>query len=572
MANLFPEASVKHIVVAHSDHLGLLLELAPCLLPGRKKKNRQFRFDHTWVHEENCEEVIAEAWSSSYSGTPMFCLNQKIKQCRLQLLKWSQSQLRPTPRNIESKKRQLQELECQSTECYNAREVNMVRRELRTLMRKEEIFWRQRSRVTWLKGGDSNSRYFHECASQRRKTNTVHGLHDSNGVWQTDPGVMESIVVEYFQNLFLSSSPTTINEVSQLVDERVSPEMNAALLAPFSSEEVRSALFQIAPSKAPGPDGMTALFFQKYWNIVGLHVTDAVLDCLNSGRLLGSVNFTNIVLIPKIKAPVNMSHFRPISLCNVLYKIISKVLVNRMKNILPAVISDCQSAFVPGRMITDNIIVSFEMLHYLKNKKGGKVGQMAAKLDMSKAYDRVEWDYLRAILLKLGFHERWVSLIMMCVSSVTYSVMVNGEQKGFIKPGRGLRQGDPLSPYLFLICAEGLSALLRKAERDNLIHGISICRGGPRVSHLFFADDSIIFCNATTLECQALLQLLNTYESASGQKSMVARRLCFLATTQLKISEILYCICLAPLPQHSLKSIWGCLRSLGGQRRELSMN
>ncbi len=137
---------------------------------------------------------------------------------------------------------------------------------------------------------------------------------------------------------------------------------------------------------------------------------------------------------------------------------------------------------------------------------------------MSKAYDRVEWDYLRAILFKLGFHERWVSLIMMRVSSVTYSVMVNGEQKGFIKPGRGLRQGDPLSPYLFLICAKGLSALLRKAERDNLIHGISICRGGPRVSHLFFADDSIIFCNANTEECEALLELLKTYEHASGQK------------------------------------------------------
>uniref|UniRef100_A0A2N9IN55 Reverse transcriptase domain-containing protein n=1 Tax=Fagus sylvatica TaxID=28930 RepID=A0A2N9IN55_FAGSY len=143
---------------------------------------------------------------------------------------------------------------------------------------------------------------------------------------------------------------------------------------------------------------------------------------------------------------------------------------------------------------------------------------MAAKLDMSKAYDRVEWDYLRAILTKLGFHARWVSLVMECVTTVTYSVMMNGEQKGFIKPARGLRQGDPLSPYLFLICAEGLSALLRKAERDSLIQGVSICRGGPRVSHLFFADDSIIFCRATMAECNAILMVLSLYENASGQK------------------------------------------------------
>ena len=257
-------------------------------------------------------------------------------------------------------------------------------------MKKEETFWRQRSRVAWLHGGDNNSKYFHECASQRKRTNTIHGLRDSTQTWQTDPGVMESIAIEYFQLLFVSSNPTHIAPVTQLVDEVVTHDMNMKLLHPFTTEEVKSALFQMHPSKAPGPDGMTALFFQKYWHIVGWHVTDAVLDCLNSVRMLGCLNFTNIVLIPKVKAPQSMAQFRPISLCNVIYKLISKVLVNRMKYLLTNVISACQSAFVPGRMITDNIIVSFEMLHFLKNKRGGKVGQMAAKLDMSKAYDKVE--------------------------------------------------------------------------------------------------------------------------------------------------------------------------------------
>ena len=477
-----------------------------------------FRFDHTWIREEGCEDVIAEAWQSDCVGTSMFRLVHKIKQCRLQLIRWSQSQVRVTPRLIEKKKCHLQALEKQRPDVYNAREVNSVRRELCGLMKQEETCWRQRSRVAWLHGGDNNSKYFHECASQRKRTNTIHGLRDSNQIWQTEPRVMESIAVEYFQSLFVFSNPTHIDQVTQLVDEVVTQDMNMKLLHPFTTEEVKAALFQMHPSKAPGSDGMTALFFQQYWHIVGLHIIDAVLDCLNSARMLGCLNFTNILLIPKVKAPRSMAQFRPISLCNVIYKLISKVLVNRMKYLLTYVISACQSAFVPGRMITDNIIVSFEMLHFLKNKRGGKVGQMAAKLDMSKAYDRVEWDYLRAILLKLGFHEQWVALVMMCVTSVTYSIMLNGEQKGFIRPGRGLRQGDPLSPYLFLICAEGLSALLRKAERDSILQGISICRGGPRISHLFFADDSIIFCNATLGECEALLELLNIYEHASSQK------------------------------------------------------
>jgi hypothetical protein len=144
--------------------------------------------------------------------------------------------------------------------------------------------------------------------------------------------------------------------------------------------------------------------------------------------------------------------------------------------------------------------------------------QLAAKLDMSKAYDRVEWNYLQAILLKLGFHRRWVDLIMTCVSTTSYAVMVNGAPYGYIKPSRGLRQGDPLSPHLFLLCAEGLSALIRKAEKEKAIRGIAICWGGPRLSHLFFADDSVIFCRASRHDVGALHAILTLYERASGQK------------------------------------------------------
>jgi hypothetical protein len=145
-------------------------------------------------------------------------------------------------------------------------------------------------------------------------------------------------------------------------------------------------------------------------------------------------NDTVIVLIPKVRNPEKISEFRPINLCNVLYKLIAKVLSNRLKKILPQIISPSQSAFVPIRLITDNVLLAYELTHYLNNKRKGKEGIAAIKLDMSKAYDRVEWSFLRNMMSRLGFSERWISLIMKCVTTVNYQIKVNGEYTTRIYP------------------------------------------------------------------------------------------------------------------------------------------
>jgi hypothetical protein len=246
-------------------------------------------------------------------------------------------------------------------------------------------------------------------------------------------------------------------------------------------------------------------------------VKKEVLAVLNGGHMPTKWNETIIVLIPKVKNPVKVKDLRPISLCNVLYKLISKVLANRLKKLLPDIISPSQSAFVPGRLITDNVFLAYELTHYLRNRRKGETGVVAIKLDMRKVYDRVEWSFLEKIMRKMGFSTKWVDLIMKCVSTVTYKVKINGDYTEQILPQRGLRQGDPLSPYLFIICAEGLSALIREAERRGDIEGIRVCTPAPRVTHLFFADDTLILLKATVRGARCLHQVLELYEEVSGQ-------------------------------------------------------
>ena len=268
------------------------------------------------------------------------------------------------------------------------------------MLDKESQMWHQRLRTLFLKEGDQNTRYFHSKASQRFRRNRILGLRNESNVWCSKDSQIKEIATHYYRTLFSTSHPTELDTVLEVVQPLVSQEMNDQLLRPFSRDKVESAMNQMEPGTAPGPDDMPPLFYQSFWSLVGDEVCSAVLDCLNNCKIPDVINHTNITLIPKVKSPENITEFRPISLCNVVYKLVSKVLANRLKMVLPTVVSENQSAFQAGRVITDNVLMAFETLHYMKNHQSGKSGFMALKLDMSKAYDRVEWLYLEKIMRK----------------------------------------------------------------------------------------------------------------------------------------------------------------------------
>ncbi|KAL5555093.1 hypothetical protein UlMin_037329 [Ulmus minor] len=353
--DLFPNSLVHHLCLRGSDHRPLL-------------KRGRFHFEEAWVDEVECSNIIKDHWNrrpaSSLDGVA-----DKLQLCATNLGKW----------NLET---------------------------LDALRYKEERYWKQRSKDMWLKCGERNSKFFHQKASARKSNNTITGLLDNNEKWCDEEEGLAHIIENHFETLFSSSSPSSVDfdQVLASIERKVTPQLNDQLEQAFDAKDVKTAVFQMAPTKSPGADEMSAIFYQKFWPIIGDDITSACLGFTNGELPLGSINETIITLLPKIKNPTRILEFRSISLCNVLYKIISKMLANRMRRVMDIIISQEQSAFIPGRLISDNAIIGFECLYAIKRRKSKK-NYIALKLDMAKAYDRVEWDFIQKIMNKLGFSD-----------------------------------------------------------------------------------------------------------------------------------------------------------------------
>lgn len=360
----------------------------------------------------------------------------------------------------------------------------------------------------------------------RKRTNTINRLDNDEGQRITEEAEINEIATQYFQKLFSTNGVGDFSHLLTGIENSISPDTNKTILESFTAEEIFLAVKGMGATKAPGHDGFPTLFFQKYWGIVGKDIGNLCLEVLNNGKGVEELNLTRITLILKNSNPTNLANFRPISLCTVIYKIIAKAIANRLQGVIGSCIDSAQSAFVPGRLSSDNVLITYELLHTLRQKRQGIKGFMAVKLNMSKAYDRVEWIFLKEVMIRMGFAKEWVSLIMRCISTVSYVVTTNGRNGRIFKPTKGLRQGDPLSPFLFLICSEGLSTLIRIGTREGLIKGVRASRRGPTISHLLFADDCILFVEATENSARNLKAILQEYEFCSGQcvnfnKSMI---------------------------------------------------
>uniref|UniRef100_A0A803Q8E0 Reverse transcriptase domain-containing protein n=1 Tax=Cannabis sativa TaxID=3483 RepID=A0A803Q8E0_CANSA len=517
----FQDITTHHLDYYRSDHRALAVQILPHNASHQQPIRRtRFRFEKIWLQEDEATSLIQQNWQQDSVETAAALFKHNLQRCSDSLQQWHRQKFGNIKKKISKAQKKVADLNNSVDRSITAMaELKQSENILDDLLAQEETYWQQRSRVDWLQNGDQNTKFFHAYASTRKKHNTIKSLIDNNGTVITSKNGMTDVITTFFGDLFTASeiNHEALNHTLSTIPTTVTADMNESLLRPFTNDDVYNALKTINPDKSPGSDGMSAMFYHKYWSIVGNVVSKVVLGVLNDGDCLDTLNHSLITLIPKINAPQGMGDFRPISLCNVIYKIVSKALAIRFKDVLPAVISETQSAFLSNRLITDNILVAFELVHHLKHKTRGNKGYSALKLDMSKAFDRVEWFYIQEVMRKMGFHVKWIAMIMSCLSSTRFSFMLNGEEVGYVKPTRGLRQGDPLSPYLFLICSEGLSRLLQYEESVQQLKGLRLTRHAPSVSHLLFADDSLLFCEASNSTAVALRRVLETYHSASGQ-------------------------------------------------------
>ncbi|GMI87724.1 hypothetical protein HRI_002441700 [Hibiscus trionum] len=507
--DLFPNFTLNHMTHTISDHCPLLLDTTGAL---RLACNWPCKFEACWLAEDSCEPEVLKLWNESERLIP-----DRLNHVCRGLNNWFREIRRLKSTTVDDLRKRLEQLWSMDPSDEVLGEIIETKLSLNLEADKDEVYWEQRARANWLRNGDRNTAFFHRFASGRRRKNRIKQIVNSSGATISDNEGILLTASEYFQTLFTSQGCNNMEAILHGVRECITQSMNDSLNKPYTYEEVCTAVKTMVPLKASGIDGLGAIFYQKFWHIIGREVADYCISLASGSANFQEINETCIVLIPKVKDPSNMTQFRPISLCNVLYKIASKMLANRFKSCLDVCINEAQCAFVPGRLITDNILIAYEMLHSFKNRRVGLVGQFALKLDMSKAYDRVEWQFLESMMLKLGFNSSWVSIIMNCVRTMSYSVSINGFSSNIFSPSRGLRQGDPLSPYLFLICSEGLSTLLNLAHSAGNFTGARINRYAPVLTHLLFADDSLIFSEASAVSAHFIKDMLSTYAEASGQ-------------------------------------------------------
>jgi len=514
LRDYFTEIRILVLARTTSDHSPILLCGANSELPCPK----QFRFQSMWITHSGFMDVVKNNWSLPAIGGGMRALAFKIKRLKQALRTWN----RDTFGNVFDRIRNLESTVAEAEKCYDECPTPETRTllhrhhaELLTALKQEEMFWRQKARVKWLKEGDANTRFFHATVKDRHHRQRICAIKNDSGELLTTQTAIQEEAISFYSNLFMAEDCSEMEPLLHCLPSSLEASDNVLLSRPPTREEVKEAVWKLDPDSAAGPDGFSGTFFRQCWEIVQEDVYKAMLDFYAGVPIPRAIASAQIVLIPKNNNPETFADFRPICLCTFISKVSTRIIATRLRKILPKLISNEQAGFVEGRSIQDNVLLAFELIQYIDKRCRGS--NVVVKLDMMKAFDRVSWPFLRAVLNKFGFPIAFTNLVMNNLAATRLSILINGVSCGFFQPTRGVKQGDPLSPMLFILISEALSRSLILKMGTGILSPYSTGLNCPTVTHLAFADDIVIFANGSSNSLKTLVETLKQYQAGSGQ-------------------------------------------------------
>ncbi|GJS22320.1 protein LAZ1 [Tanacetum coccineum] len=501
-----------HRYPGNSDHSPSVLKF-PSIM---QSKPKPFNFFNFLTHKSNFMVEFKNAWSTNVEGHNMFKVMSKLKALKtpMRKLMYANSNLHDCVQNLRVELDAVQTaLDRNPNDTYLREEEVVYLSAFSKAKIDEERYLKHKAKIQWFDVGDLNSAYFYKTIKSKNSRSRIDVLLDSSNNEVTGTGVSEAFVNHY--KIFLGIAATCdMLDTEGLFVKTIPNTMSNDMIRPITNDEIHRAMFDIGDDRAPGLDGFTSALFKKGWSIVGDDVCNAVRDFFTNEKLLKEINHTFIALIPKIPTPTRVTDYRPISCCNIIYKCISKIITNRIIGGIDGVVSLNQSAFVPGRQISDNILITQELMHNYHLNWGPP--RCAFKVDIQKTYDTVDWRFLEHILYYFGFHPVMIKWIMACVTLASFSICINGDVHGFIKGKRGLRQGDPLSPFLFTLVMEVLTLILKRRvtlldnfrfhHRCNDLELINVC----------FADDLFIFARGDINSVRVIMDGLDEFKRTSG--------------------------------------------------------
>lgn len=512
--DFFDDIALRHLGKSTSDHSPLLIKCKATSFNAQKT----FKFQHMWLSHESFIPLVKDDWSSSFHGGGMRALFIKLKKLKSAIRTWNSEVFGNIFDNISKAEKYAEEAENAfhkdpssiNRTTWNKRQADLIQK-----LNFEETFWRQKSRIKWLSEGDASTKFFHNYVKVTRRMHRIAEIKNSHGIWISEQAKIGQEAVNFYSALFDCEPSRNIDRMTDFLPTIVSVEQNSMLEQVPTDSEIKSAVWQLDPNSSPGPDGFDGAFFRACWDIVGWDVCSAIKEFYLGVPIPKALSSARIVLIPKVDNPDSFSKFRPICLATFISKVCTRILANRLSSFLGELISPEQAGFMKGRSIHSHILLANEMVHEIDRTTRGH--NLAIKLDMAKAFDRVSWEYIKAVLLKFGFSNQVVELIMSNLAATRLSVMVNGINYGFFQPLRGVKQGDPLSPLLFILASECFTRGLKQLIHQGKILPYKLGRNCPIVSQLSFADDLLIFINGDVKSIRNFRNFLLDYQTASGQ-------------------------------------------------------